>query len=266
MQDLIDQLSFLDFAEDEVMVYVSVLEIGTASVLQIAQKLNIPRTTIYMWVEQLKKKGLLKQVEIGKKSFFIAESPNKLLQIAEHKKLSINSTISSLAIHLEKLNAIHNLKNEKPRMYYREGGEALKEILQQTLEHEHIFIHCMSKQLQNHLGSWLVSYYDQLIQKMIFTQEIVSDSEDDQLYQKKYSSIRNEIICIPEKYATNVDYLIYGDTVVFITYKSGIPTMVIYEDQELAHFERVRFLLIWNMANELQNTENYTPINTDESN
>jgi hypothetical protein len=85
---------------------------------------------------------------------------------------------------------------------------------------------------------------------MIYTQEIVSDSISDKEYQKEYSTSRNEIISIPQKYITNTDYMIYSNCVSFITYKDKKPVGVVIEDPEIAHFERIKFTLLWKMAKE----------------
>lgn len=263
MEEIIKQLENIGLTSEEIQVYIRTLELGSATVLQIAQKVDIPRTTVYLLIDSLLAKGLLEQQEIGKKHFFNAASPEYLLKLAEQKKVSIDQTIHSLNSNLHQLQAIYNLKLEKPKIRYYEGIEGIQTIYEETLEQNHIFVHCMTQHAIQLLEDYLPKYYDRLIRKMIFTQEIVSDSQADKDYQHTYSTSRNEIVCIPQKYVTNTDYLIYGDTVAFITYKSGNPVGVVIEDKEIAHFERVRFLMIWNLVQKgclEHQQENFTPI------
>lgn len=248
---------------DEVTIYLRALELGSATVLQFAQKVDIPRTTIYLLIDSLIEKGLLIQTTQGKRKLFVAAPPDKLLHIADEKKMSIDRTLHSLYNDISQLKALYNLKIDKPKVRYYEGVEGLKEIYEETLLHTHICIHSMTQHGAELLADYLPGYYDRLTQRMIFTQEIVSDSTQDKQYQHNYSTARNEVLCIPAKYATNTDYLIYGDTVTFITYKAGKPYAIAMEDKEIVHFERIRFLMLWNVAKQgifVEKAENYTPI------
>ena len=60
-----DILIKLGLAEDEAKTYLAALEAGTATVAQIAINSGIPRSSTYLLVEQLLKKGLLSQSSLG---------------------------------------------------------------------------------------------------------------------------------------------------------------------------------------------------------
>ena len=76
-------LADIGFSDKEVKVYLSALELGEASVLQIAKKSKINRTTAYPVLTALQRKGLISFIQNGKKQLFYAESPGKLKTFVE---------------------------------------------------------------------------------------------------------------------------------------------------------------------------------------
>ncbi len=247
MEIIKTSLQRLGFSHEEIEVYLTTLKLGTATVLQIAQTVDIPRTTVYLLIDSLVEKGLLIQETQEKKKFLVPESPQKLLQLAQQQKETLIKTISTLQSHLPQLQAVYNLKVDKPKLKYYEGIKEVQGIYEEALNFEKLYMHCMSKQSVDVMEEFVEKYFEKIVKQMIHTQEIVSDSEEDKAYQKKYSTTRNEIICIPKKYSTNTDYIMYGDSVAFITYKNGEPMAVVIEDKEITHFEKIRFMMIWDL-------------------
>ena len=72
------QLRELGLSENEAKVYLAMLELGPATVLEIAAKALMNRPTVYVQIESLKQRGLVSTQSKGKKQIFIAESPSHL--------------------------------------------------------------------------------------------------------------------------------------------------------------------------------------------
>ncbi len=250
MDALTMHLHNLELSEEEIQVYLASLEDGNSTVLALAQATGIPRTTVYLLVESLQKKGLLILTILGKKKHYLPASPQELINLAQKRQEQYKQTAKDLEKSIPELQALYNLKHEAPKIRYYEGIEGIKKIYEETLTAEKIYLHCMTQEAREIMGSYLESYFTRVTRKMIYTQEIISDSKPDQEFLKEYSTSRNEIVCIPQKYITNTDYMIYGNRVSFITYKDKKPVGVVIEDPEIAHFERLKFMLLWKMAKE----------------
>lgn len=89
------------------------------------------------------------------------------------------------------------------------------------------------------------SFLNKIIQKGIKTREIVSDTEKDFEYIKKYTTPINKIVQISKEFNTDTDYMVWDDKVAFISYGTNIPVGIIIEDKEIVKFEKVRFELLW---------------------
>jgi len=245
MDEIKNHLEKLGLSQDGVMIYLKVLELGSTTVLTIAKKTKIPRTTVYLLTDELVTKGLLKPAIKGKKKFYLPASPKELIELAKIKKQQINDSISGLEKEMSHLQALYNSDHRKPRIMYHEGVDEVKKVYEDILTSEKIYLQCMSEDVRSVMGEYLEKFYERIIDRMVHTLEIVSDRPEDKTYQKSHSSSRNQIICIPEKYITKTDYMIYGGKVVFITCKDKIPVAIVIEDSEIAYFETMRYLMIW---------------------
>src|SRR6185436_1429888 len=77
--------SFL-LGDKEILVYQTCLEHGFLNPTQIARLTGIKRTTIYLVVEELKRKGLLNEKIKGKKKIVGAAPPETLRQLVDQEK------------------------------------------------------------------------------------------------------------------------------------------------------------------------------------
>jgi len=74
-------LKELGFSEKEADIYLSALRIGSASVSELAKQAKIKRAIAYVVLEKLREKGLVSLSEKRGKQIFIAQDPEKLLQL-----------------------------------------------------------------------------------------------------------------------------------------------------------------------------------------
>ncbi len=72
------QLRKIGLSDKEAKVYLAALELGKATVQEIAVKANVNRTTTYVAIEGLTEKELMSEYLENHKRFFIAEDPSKL--------------------------------------------------------------------------------------------------------------------------------------------------------------------------------------------
>lgn len=88
------ELRKLGLKPKEVSVYLAALELGWSPVQKIAQKAEISRPTAYEVIRGLKRQGLMREIKRhgvvkGEKTYFAAESPDKLLGLLRVQKREI---------------------------------------------------------------------------------------------------------------------------------------------------------------------------------
>lgn len=129
MDDVKLALADLGLAPKEAETYLAMLELGSASVQDIAKKAGINRTTTYVMIEALKKHGLISTFERGKKTMFSAENPGQLVDILTRQIGAIESKKSRLEESLPRMLAIFNSIDDKPKVRFMEGEGPLREIM-----------------------------------------------------------------------------------------------------------------------------------------
>jgi sugar-specific transcriptional regulator TrmB len=79
-------------SDNEAKVYLSSLELGEATVVDIASKAGIPRTTCLYSICQLRQRGLISYYVKKRRKYWVAENPQKiLLRLEEQKELFRNA-------------------------------------------------------------------------------------------------------------------------------------------------------------------------------
>jgi sugar-specific transcriptional regulator TrmB len=128
MQTLVRELVNLGLSEKEAEVYLALLEIGPASVLDAAEKSGVHRTTVYQLVEALIGKGIVSQTVRGQKQLLVAEPPERLVTLLRLQRTAIDEKERELMDKLPMFRAVYNSKTGKPTIRYFDGANSLKEM------------------------------------------------------------------------------------------------------------------------------------------
>ncbi|KKR04067.1 MAG: Transcriptional regulator, TrmB [Parcubacteria group bacterium GW2011_GWC2_39_14] len=118
MLELLTQLKQLGIEEKQARVYLACLEMGKATVQDLAQKSGVKRTSIYNFLEELKQSGLVTELHQGTRLFLVAENPNHLLHNLRERLKKMKTIIPELV-------SIYNLPENKPKVKYYEGQDGI---------------------------------------------------------------------------------------------------------------------------------------------
>lgn len=245
MHNLKQNLLSAGMTEEEIVVFFAMLEPDRETVLKIAQHTSIPRTTVYILIDSLLKKGLIQEVSEGKKKHYYPSSPQKIVEYVSQRKDQISTVLNQVQKNIHEIQALFNFYHEKPRITYYEGTNSILQLFESTLKEGEICMHFMSEMGSEILSHELEAYRQKIRESMVTTREIISDSLTDLHYIKTYANARNQVKYLPRAYATNVDYILYDGGYIQITYKAGKGMAICIEDKHISQFEKVRFNLIW---------------------
>lgn len=124
MDTLKQALGNLGFAEKEVEIYVSLLELGEASYTELAKKTGIKRTSLYAMINKLQARGMI-QVHIDRRKLSAVQPP-ELFSLLQSQVLQFHKMIPQLSAVGKKERAIS-------RVQFYAGSEAIKRAY---FEHE----------------------------------------------------------------------------------------------------------------------------------
>lgn len=110
--------------EKEAAIYLALLQVDAASVIDIAKKTSVNRSTVYVVLEGLMKKGLATEVQIGKKVHYQAESPERLRTFVERQKIVFEERSKLLSDIIPQIKSTQREQGQRPVLKYFEGREA----------------------------------------------------------------------------------------------------------------------------------------------
>lgn len=126
---LAQELLIFGLNNKEADVYVAALELGYASVQEIAEKARINRTTTYTHIKNLISRGLISVEEKFGKLFYVAERPEKFKTIFKQQEQAVNRQRAALESLLPELDSIYSSATDKPSVkYYEFTAENTKKI------------------------------------------------------------------------------------------------------------------------------------------
>lgn len=111
--------------EKEAIVYLSLLAVDNSSVFDLSKKTGINRSTTYVVLETLAKKGLVSETTSGKKTHFQAEPPERLETYVEQRKIMLDEQSKKLKDIIPQIKSVQREGGEKPIVKYFEGREGL---------------------------------------------------------------------------------------------------------------------------------------------
>ncbi len=128
MEKISPILKSLGLLDSEVSTYLAALEKGPSTVIDLTKASKLSRQATYTAIEILTERGLMSSVLRGKKRFYTAEPPEKLLSYAKRKDQELHEQVNDLERALPELEL--QIGGEKPVVKVFEGKEGIKTIIQ----------------------------------------------------------------------------------------------------------------------------------------
>lgn len=125
-------LKSLGFTESESSIYLLSLQMGPASVQNLARKARVSRVTTYAVIESLSSQGLMSSMLKGKKKLYAAESPERLLSFVGHRVKTLEATFKEVEQLLPDLKLLQ--RGERPTVKFFEGKEGVQAFVSDVMQ------------------------------------------------------------------------------------------------------------------------------------
>ncbi len=123
MRDISQILKSLGLLDSEIKTYLAAFEGGPGTVLDLTKKTRLSRQATYVAIETLGERGLMSSALRGKKRFYSAEPPSKLLAYAKRREVEMNERIKDLERALPEMELAKG--GERPVVRLFEGRDAI---------------------------------------------------------------------------------------------------------------------------------------------
>lgn len=219
MKDVSQILKSLGLVDSEVKTYLQALQHGPSTVMDLSKYTGLSRQASYLAIETLTKRGLMSSVERGKKSFYAAEAPGKLLAYAERQRKELSERVDDLKKVLPELEL--QTGGEKPVVRVYEGKEGVRAILEDTRmsKPKELFeITDSQSMLEILTREDLVPYQKTLDQ---------AKTKISGIYNKQVRASGIQSIQLPESDRFKAHISVYEDKVTLVTFQGKMHSVII---------------------------------------
>ena len=122
---IITRLTEAGLSDKEARVYAAMLELGPQGAGEIAKQASVHRATTYLALTSLASQGLATSYDDGKQTLFVAETPQRLLHLAEKHANVATEKHQRATTLVPELEALFQSGSNKPVVRFYEGVEGL---------------------------------------------------------------------------------------------------------------------------------------------
>ncbi|HWQ99301.1 MAG TPA: helix-turn-helix domain-containing protein [Candidatus Methylomirabilis sp.] len=127
MKDITPILRSLGLLDSEIKTYMAALDKGPQTVLDLSKLTKLSRQATYVAIDALTERGLMSSALRGKKRFFAAEHPDKLLVYAKRHESDMHERVKDLERSLPELEL--QIGGERPIVKVFDGKEGIRALL-----------------------------------------------------------------------------------------------------------------------------------------
>lgn len=237
--------------ETEAEIYIVCLRLGSSTVYKIAEKVRLPKSTVYDTLKSLHEKGLVTFIIKSGVKYFESVNPEKLIDILEEKKAKISEVIPKLKEIREKI-------VEKPEVNIYYGKEGLKTILQDILKTKKDF-HIIGNfgEFEKYFDFYSSLFVKQRVKERIIC-KLIEEKSKKNLELKKNDKKEKRIT----KFLDGIQDLkseihVYGNKIALLSLMEEEPVGIVIKNKEMAKLMRFIFEKVWGVAKKWEKTEKY---------
>ena len=223
--------------EKQADVYLACLELGSATVQEVAEKSKVKRTSIYNFLEEMKEKGLLSEIRHHGKTLLVAEDPQTLLEQEKEQ-------LKQLEQFMPELRALYNRPGNKPRVRFYQGKEGVRNVYMDLLETgEPVFAFTDYEKMFESFGDWTWFVPEERVKRGIPFKGIARDGKGGRKV-KSLDHKQNRVTKLVKEIQFDTEVHIYGNKVSMISFRKPYAGVII-EDPAIALTMKTVWQMVW---------------------
>ncbi len=243
----LEVLKNLGLTQTESEIYLACLRSGPETVINIAKKAGVKRTTCYAALNNLIAKNYISKVMKPGTTVYVAEQPGLVLKSYKEKIKNFESLLGFFEAQA--------LKCAKPKIRYFEGKNELAVVYTQILfppPTQELYIYGGDVARVRETFKNIPGFYDKTMEehftKRKVTMEIVSRNDEGREYARKYKN-KWDIRIMPDGLPVFGDSVITEDKLFIVSIEHLFGILI--ESIDLACTYKNFFLLAWRAAEEI---------------
>jgi len=249
-----DILSHLGFSEEEVKIYLTLLEVGPISVGELAKKAGMPRSSLYGFLKRAKDKGIIAESLKWGVKVFSAKPPEAVTLLFQERIEALQKDEKRYRQLVPELTKRNPASFIAPKFELFEGEEGVKQVLKDMLLYNDLETQAFwpIKDMIEILSPDFFSYLNKVrIKNNLYTRAIWPQDKAVDIKKHPYLGVgtefKREIRIAPKEISFSMGYWIYGNKTAFISSRKESFGFII-ESQELVEMLLAQFELLWRLS------------------
>lgn len=232
--------------DKEAKIYIAGLQLGPATVVELAKASTIKRSTVYELIESLKEKSLVAITQRGKRKVFTMQEPDNLLLFLKQKENILKQILPDLE-------ALKNTSAKKPAIRIFEGVSGLQQIYEDMIKlpGELLALAAPKEKISPKVFDYLVESWEprRIAGEVKMRRININYDNDWQLNNRKVDRPKEleEVYYWPQRgYPFTVGIYIYRKKVAFVSFGAGELVGIIIRSPEINVTMKMMFEMFWN--------------------
>lgn len=234
------ELKELGLTDNEVRIYLFLLERGAVSPSEISQKLGLHRGYVYDALERMHEKEVISSLLIAHKKHYQAISPQNLIELLTLRLENFKKIVPDLVKLSHGTTEETTIELHKGKRVYR---TLLKDIIASLRRHDTVYlIGIDEKVLTAEVEPIYVKQYLNTIASKKIKEKIIIKRGGERLANKNLDYRELDAQCLG-----NTAQIIYGNTVALFIH--GTPYyLIVIKNKEVAQTYKKQFRILWDCA------------------
>lgn len=245
-------LKNIDISENAQKVYMCLLQNGAMPARLLAEKIGMPRPTVYDALNSLVNVGLVISRDEDGKSIFSTNDPNALDLIIDQRIENLAKSKEELQVLIPQLR--EQTQSIEPKIRFFSGKEGIKEIFNDILWNKGIETYSvwpMNEMIDLFGAEYLAWHNKRRIERGIKLKAIRKFGERQDFKKYPYLSGETENLrqlkYAPKNMKFKMSYWIYADKVTFVS-TGQYPFGFIVHSAEFSSMQKINFDLLWDVS------------------
>ena len=227
-------------------IYITSLEFGENTIQEIAKKSQLSRSTTYEIVKFLVTKRLMSTLTKGKKRYYVAELPERLLSFIENKQKELEDRKKEIKALIPELHDLIKLSKNRPKVRFYETKQGIRAIQEDILKTKNI------KSIEEFVPlddayqlfpPHARDHRHKMAGKIKIPEKVIYTSRKGAILPLKKGYIERHFIPI-SKFPFHSEITIYADKVAIVSFKEKLVGVLV-ESEDIANALRCMFNLLW---------------------
>lgn len=225
--------------EEHAALYASLLEKGPLTLAELSRAAKLYRPATYKLLPELEEQGLVTRTLHGKRTYFAAESPEKLEPVIEKERHAATLALHDMRERFDK-------RKKAPQVTVGSGRKGISNVyddILHTLKRGEVFYRYSSAKQKRARNAYVPADYEKRRDAKRLERYVITNKRTSSL---KTSKLERYIRSIPadfDRFEYDVTLLVYGNKIAYVDYASD--TAITIENPAIAQFQKKLFQLLF---------------------